>query len=169
MSWLGIDPVTIKGMVVERLPPRFWTKVIVSDGCWLWTGHRTRKGYGTFRLRRRMVSAHRLAYTALVGQIPDGLNVLHSCDTASCVNPAHLRPGTHGDNVRDRQARCRQARGERIAAAKLNAEKVREIRQRYAAGGVLQRELAAEFGISDMQVSSIVRRKKWAHVLPEKA
>jgi hypothetical protein len=57
-----------------------------------------------------------------------------------------------------------RARGERSGQAKLNADKVREIRQRYAAGGVSQGVLGAEFGVSGVAISCIIRRKTWMHV-----
>lgn len=56
----------------------------------------TRKGY-----------AHRLAWVQAYGPIPDGLSVLHTCDTRACVNPEHLFLGTHKDNTLDMVAKGR--------------------------------------------------------------
>ena len=77
-----------------RLPDRFWQKIEVSDlGCWVWTATRT-YGYGKFRLSnpRRLANAHRIAYEALVGPIPEGLDLNHLCRNRACCKPAHLEP-----------------------------------------------------------------------------
>lgn len=55
-------------------------------------------------------------------------------------------------------------RGERHNLAKLTDDDVRAIRRRYAAGGILQRELAAEYGVSDVAISYLLKGKTWAHV-----
>jgi len=62
------------------LTDRFLQKVTVrDDGCWEWTGARDRKGYGRFRVGRRMHPAHRVAYELFKGPIPEGLTVDHTC------------------------------------------------------------------------------------------
>ena len=58
-------------------------------------------GYGRVKHNKRLWSAHRLVYTLCYGEIPDGLMVLHSCNNPSCVNPEHLRVGTHKENMAD--------------------------------------------------------------------
>lgn len=87
----------------ERLPQRFWSKCRVDEatGCWLWTGCR-RSGkfdYGKCKHNGRQCTAHRVSYTVLVGDIPDGLVLDHLCMTPPCVNPAHLDPVTHRVNI----------------------------------------------------------------------
>jgi hypothetical protein len=54
--------------------------------------------------------------------------------------------------------------GENNVNAKLNADKVREIRHRYAAGGVSQRQLASEFGVKQSAIWNIIQRSTWQHV-----
>lgn len=68
-----------------------------SGECWIWTGSRTKDGYG--RVGDHYV--HRLAYIEAHGEIPDGWVVMHSCDVPACVNPEHLIAGTQRDNIRD--------------------------------------------------------------------
>ena len=65
----------------------------------------------------------------------------------------------------ERKAKIRLSQlGEKSHSAKLNNSKVREIRQKYAAGGVLQIELAAKYGVSDCTISQVVNYKVWRHV-----
>ncbi len=87
---------------------RFWSRVEKTDGCWLWRGHCDRLGYGQFWLGPGHTSAHRAAWILTNGFIPDGLNVLHTCDNCRCVRPGHLFLGTHLDNMRDMVTKGRQ-------------------------------------------------------------
>lgn len=83
-------------------------------GCWLWTGHVDRCGYGKICVNHRNINSHRAAWAAFRGPIPDGLHVLHSCDVPSCINPDHLFLGTHADNMRDRMVKGRYRRRQSI-------------------------------------------------------
>ena len=81
---------------------RFWQKVDRSggpDACWPWLGGKCSDGYGTFWVGGKTVGAHRVAYTLLVGPVPDGLTLDHLCRARGCVNPAHLEPVVHRINV----------------------------------------------------------------------
>jgi hypothetical protein len=92
-------------------PPevRFWEKVEKGDGCWLWTAATNQQGYGRFSVDRvgTLWLAHHFAWVLAYGDIPDGLWVLHHCDTPACVRPDHLWLGTVTDNVRDMIAKGR--------------------------------------------------------------
>lgn len=82
---------------------RFWDKVMPepNSGCWLWTGALYFNGYGAFGIEGRKVRrAHRLAYEALRGPIPEGLHLDHKCRVRCCVNPDHLEPVTQAENNR---------------------------------------------------------------------
>lgn len=70
-----------------------------NTGCWLWTGSSYGQGYGAYSSGGRTVRAHRLAYEAFVGKIPEGLTIDHLCRVRCCVNPQHLEPVTMGVNV----------------------------------------------------------------------
>ena len=71
------------------------------NGCWEWTASKNRDGYGKFSMGGGgWVGAHRAAYLLLVGPIPDGMELDHLCRSRSCVNPDHLEPVPHVENVR---------------------------------------------------------------------
>lgn len=98
----------------KPLAERLWAKVDKTAECWLWTGYSERGGYGVITLSTgtsggKPARVHRVAWELENGPIPDGMYILHSCDTPLCVRPAHLRPGTALDNMRDRLARDRYA------------------------------------------------------------
>lgn len=79
---------------------RFWEKVQITEGCWLWTAALNAYGYGVFRPTQAFqVKAHRYAYEQLVGEIPEGLHLDHLCRNTRCVNPAHLDPVTSRVNT----------------------------------------------------------------------
>lgn len=71
-----------------------------SGECWLWIPRANPRGYGTIRFEGRMMGAHRLAYEAAWGPIPDGLVIDHLCNVTACCNPLHLRAVTQSENVR---------------------------------------------------------------------
>lgn len=90
-------------MTTATLPERFWSKVNKTETCWDWIAGKNHYGYGSFAVRREgewfRAQAHRVAYEALVGPIPEGLTIDHLCRNAACVNPAHMEPVTRGENV----------------------------------------------------------------------
>lgn len=85
----------------ERLPRSFWDKCVPepNSGCWLWFGAQQTDGYGSIWINKRSYLAHRAAYVFLVGEVTHGLELDHLCRVRCCVNPAHLEPVTHRENV----------------------------------------------------------------------
>lgn len=100
-----------------------------NSGCWLWTAGIAPGDldYGAVWLYGRNLRASRAAWMAFYGPIPDGLWVLHKCDTPTCVNPRHLWLGTHDDNMADcvRKGRSYKGREECVNGHAMSAENVR--------------------------------------------
>jgi DNA-binding XRE family transcriptional regulator len=74
--------------------------------CWRWKGAE-QGDYGAFAIDGDQVRAHRYAWSFAYGEIPTGMLVLHGCDNSWCVNPRHLRVGTHEDNNADKSVLTR--------------------------------------------------------------
>lgn len=70
-----------------------------KDSCWPWPGSLTSSGYGKVSWYGMEYLVHRIAYQALVGDVPDGLELDHLCRVRSCFNPSHLEAVTHRENV----------------------------------------------------------------------
>lgn len=163
-------------------------------GCWPWMGNRTRFGHGQVNIGKRNQFTHRVAYELVYGQIPEGLVISHRCNNPPCCNPTHLDAVTHSENIQymyecgraysqgkhysqlrpevlsrgdghySRRQPERLARGERNGFAKLTEDIVREVRRLYAEG-ITQTEIERRLGVDQTNVSLIVRRKRWAHVI----
>lgn len=147
---------------------------VTSTDCWEWLGGKNTKGYGVAShpaKYKRAVLAHRLSYvTAHNLQLADieGDLLMHTCDNPCCVNPAHLRVGTHQDNVADMEAKGRARKstvsrnlGETCGTSVYTEELVRKMR---AEVGLSVREIAAKYNLPRTSVSGIVHRHTWKHI-----
>lgn len=150
---------------------RFWSQVQKTASCWLWIGATREDGYGIISVNGRPTRAHRYSWTMHRGEIPNGLHVLHRCDTPACVNPDHLFLGTNADNVADREAKGRGSpppdvhhRGDDHPSSKLTEAIVREIRASYRPRVVTQAELAKRYGVSEAAVWAVLHGQNWRHV-----
>ncbi len=130
-----------------------------NSGCFLWLGSVTDFGYAKVNWFGTYDCAHRWAWRAAHGEIPEGLQVLHKCDVPSCVNPNHLFLGTHADNMRDKalKGRCNPTYG---GGGKLDPDKVLYVRASKERGS----DLAKKFGVSQATISETRTGKLWAWV-----
>lgn len=181
---------------IERMAARFW-KYVDRRGpveCWPWIGASGAYGYGSFGWGGRCTAtgyaitafAHRFALAVETGRIgPDmrittDLYALHSCDNRKCCNPAHLRWGTHLENIQDMVERGRVQkgethysflrpeavpRGERRRGSKLTNHDVYAIRRRFDRGGVTAPQLSEEYGVSRASIDDILQRRTWRHIV----
>lgn len=144
----------------------FWLRVDKhkSTECWLWTGSKTKDGYGQFGGRRRRIYAHRFSWELHNGPIPRGMNILHECDRTNCINPDHLFLGTQADNVKDMVMKNRQAVGEKLPQSILSEIDVNEIRRLHATGRFSLLLLAEIFRTVNTNIWHIVHRRSWRHI-----
>jgi hypothetical protein len=123
-------------------------------------------GYGLFKVGKRMMSAHRVAYALGKNKQPGELHVLHECDHKPCCNPDHLFLGTNQDNCDDYVAKglsinCGHNQvGKRNGNVRLTENDVRAIRR----SDDVQRIIAARHGITQVMVSRIKLRRAWKHL-----
>lgn len=80
---------------------RILSKVTVTDAdCWEWGGYLDEKGYGRLVVKKTTAYAHRVLWELERGPVPDGRELDHLCRNPACVNPDHLEPVTHQENIR---------------------------------------------------------------------
>lgn len=124
-----------------------------ANGCWNWLGAPNMHGYGnyTFPHYGKQVSAHRVVYEALIGPIPEDMDLDHLCKNRKCVNPEHLEPVTRAVNLR------------RGRMTKLTEEKVREIK-RAILEGFSHQVLAVRYHVSTKTIWQIHYGRAWKDV-----
>lgn len=148
---------------------RVMTKIDQSsvDGCWEFIGSRQPFGYGVINDHGKILRTHRVVFEWHFGPIPEGMVVRHKCDNGACCRIDHLELGTKKDNTQDMLSRKRHRtnpeRGNDRYNAKLDEQKVREIRRMYAAG-VRIKDIADAFGISGANAHVVATKKGWTHV-----
>lgn len=147
-----------RGSIAARILQRVEQQA--NGGCWVWLASLDSKGYGRFCYKGRTIPAHRAAYLVFVGEIEDGLFVLHQCDNKQCVNPRHLRLGTHADNMREARERKRMRAPNRI----LTDDAVIAIRAAYRGVDGEQVLLAERYGVNHSTIASIVNGHSYQHL-----
>lgn len=119
---------------------------VVPSGCWMWSGMRYRNGYAGLWDGKKNVLAHRFAHMHLIGPIPEGVEIDHTCNERACVNPAHFELVDHAENrrrSRERKLTCTNGhafdeantywfRGNRYCRKCRNENEKRSYRKRVA-------------------------------------
>lgn len=174
----------------RSLEERLWENIEKTEYCWLWYGARSKHGYGRITVgktadgRFPIVSVHRLVYGLTYGPIPEGMDVLHHCDTPPCCRPDHLYLGTAKENIRDyltrhgavrmgankprgdqhyaRREPHRLARGEEHGCHKLTADEVRQIRS--LTKDLSMKSLSTMFKVTISTIHNVIRFHTWKHI-----
>jgi len=139
-----------------------------SDECLVWPFAKHKKlPYGRVPLNGGEELAHRLSYREFCGGIPEGLNVLHSCDNPPCYNPKHLWLGTDSDNQQDCVAKGRKpdTTGEHSPTHKLTESQITELHKMRATGASVY-QIGRRFSISPSHAGDILRGARWKHRAP---
>jgi len=149
--------------MVKSIDKRFDAKCgpKTDSNCIEWKATKMKTGYGFIRIGPASaghILAHRYSYERTYGPVPKGMVVMHSCDNPSCVNPEHLRVGTHKENTTDMV--CKNRHGWRVKTPwqKLDsndAKSIRLLRQQ----GFTQQKIADQFNVSRPLISLILNGK----------
>jgi hypothetical protein len=132
--------------------------------CMVWQQSTNKYGYGYAYINCTRTYSHRASYTAVNGPIEKGMCVLHKCDNPSCCNVAHLRLGTHKDNMHDSSVKGRRPKTRRA----LQAVEVIEIRRLYTEEQLSTQRISELYRLDRMCISRIVRGISWADIIPPK-
>ncbi len=140
---------------------RFVSRIAFSDKCWIWTGQTHWQGYGLFVVGGQRVRAHRFSYELHHG--PTTLFVCHTCDTPACVRPEHLFAGTHQSNMTDMVRKGRRRTGPGSGNRKLSEADIPVILY-CSRRGSTNRDIAAQYGVTQATIWHIVKGRTWQHV-----
>lgn len=134
-----------------------------SSDCIEWPFGKS-NGYGDVWKERKKYPAHRLVLIKTVGDpLTDDMEAAHNCGNRGCVNPAHLRWATPKENQADRLIHGTENMGEKHGSSKLTRANVISIRR----DDRRLRDIAQEYRVSRVTISSIKLRKTWSHVADE--
>lgn len=68
---------------------------------------RNNMGYPVARFQGKLRLASHVVMELVGNPRPKGMEILHSCDNPECVNPRHMRWGTHSENLKEAVTRGR--------------------------------------------------------------
>lgn len=133
---------------LENTPP--------TNECIVWPYGTNDRGYGSVSIDGKREYVHRFSYARMVGPIPEGLDIMHSCDNPPCFNPNHLKPGTPEDNIVDASIKGRMTHKECEGRNKHSNQLCDDIRTLYA--HIPSPELSSILGIPASSIRSIRNR-----------
>ena len=138
-------------------------------GCRLWRGFRRLggyahpEGYATIAIDHRQRPVSRVLWELRHGPIPEGLNVLHKCDTPPCGEETHFFLGTHADNVADMVAKGRHAKAHRT----MTEVQAREALEMYRSGAFTLQAIADRYGVTIQAIWLLGKGKNWQRLHTE--
>jgi hypothetical protein len=136
-----------------------------TTGCWIWSGSCSNRGYGK-KYYGSHYSTHRLVAWAWKDMpLKSESIVCHTCDNPPCCNPDHLVVADQSWNIKDAYKKGRiDVSKENNPNSKVSIELIKEIRGKYQAGGVAQKELCEIYDLSPAHIHRIVRGKRWYNI-----
>jgi transcriptional regulator with XRE-family HTH domain len=147
----------------------FWSRGDIGDEnkCWEWEDAcDPQLGYGRYwnPKTKSKIRSHVYAYEDAHGELGNK-EVRHHCDNRACCNPAHLGAGSRQDNMQDK---CKRGRHNSVGTSVFEDHHIIEMRELYWNKGFSQNALADAFGVSQANVSQIVRGKRHPdHPMPD--
>jgi hypothetical protein len=125
------------------------------EACWPWKGGMyNQRPYFEYQKQKRL--AYRIVYELTYGvELDTGTMLLHSCDNSWCCNPAHLRPGTHQENMDDMVERDRHG---------IPHHAVRGIRHLLETTELSKAAIGRMYGVSRETVSAIAHGRRRSKV-----
>lgn len=164
----GVQHETIIKILQTNIPDNFTTVSpnflgeIQDSGCIIFQGSKDGPGYGRYLKNGKSKSVTRAVLAEKLGyELPASMDACHTCDNPSCINPEHLWAGTRTQNLLDASKKGRtQGKSHPLSNAKLDWEKVREIRQKLAAGKRMK-DVAQEYSVDRKTIHDIKYHVTW--------
>lgn len=164
----GVDHDTITKILKANIPNNFTTVSpnflgeIQDNGCIIFQGGKDGQGYGRYWKNGKLKSVTRAVLAKQLGyELATSMDACHTCDNPSCINPEHLWAGTRTQNLLDASKKGRtQGKSHPLSNAKLDWEKVRDIRQKLAAGERMK-DVAQEYSVGRHTIHCIKYHVTW--------
>ena len=141
-----------------------------NSGCWICTSHKANKKnkYPKINVNGKLTTVNRYMYEKYKEKIPQGLVLRHKCDTPLCINPNHLIPGTHKDNVHDmiKRNRTNYCKGIKQANSKLSEKNALDIFNNKKCLTI--KEQSKKYKVSTNVIDNIRNGMYWSHVTKNK-
>jgi hypothetical protein len=144
-----------------------WHDGPLETPCLIWTGARNNDGYGNIKHQGESLNTHRAIWMCEYGEVEEGKEICHDCDTRACCELKHLRADTHFGNMGDasRRGRLRDQRGENNGHAALTEVQVSSIKYFLQCGWSCV-QLGERYGVCSVAIGDIKDGTRWSHIQP---
>ena len=155
----------------ENVRKRLMKNSKPSDKCRLWIAAKVNRKYGLINVDGKTMRAHRASWIAHNEgkEIPENMVIRHLCGNSLCINPDHLKPGTHRENMNDKLKHGTDSRGEKSSRSTISDELRSQIklskRKRGEDGYETLKQRAAKFNVSIQIVDKIDTNRTGGYIL----